>query len=361
MSLTGKGMMIWMLPRIEDGSPERIAIEAQKAGFTHVLIKVADGLWAYNVDRQNNRDYLPPVIQALRARGIQVWGWHYVYGQNVQGESRIAIQRVKQLQLDGYVINAEIEYKSPGMHSKAEQFMKLIRHPLASTPIALSSFRYPKIHHQFPWKQFLTYCDYNMPQVYWEQAHTPASQLERSYEQFRAIAPNSTYVPTGSLYKTNGWVPTPNDMLHFLKTATSLGLKAANFYVWDHRKFLQDQWNIISAYDWSQQRVEQNIGRQFIDTLNALDAKKAASLYADNAVHITSKKTIQGRNAIQSYYETFFKIEMPGARFNLLSVNGSNHTFSLYWRAHAGSKEITGRDAIGVYQNKITYHYSQIL
>jgi hypothetical protein len=79
---------------------------------------VADGLWAYNVDRQNNRDYLPPVIQALRARGIQVWGWHYVYGQNVQGESRIAIQRVKQLQLDGYVINAEIEYRTKACTKK---------------------------------------------------------------------------------------------------------------------------------------------------------------------------------------------------------------------------------------------------
>jgi hypothetical protein len=45
---------------------------------------------------------MPPLAAALRARGISGLGWHYVYGYNPGAEAKIAVQRVKELGLDGY-------------------------------------------------------------------------------------------------------------------------------------------------------------------------------------------------------------------------------------------------------------------
>lgn len=361
MALAGKGMMIWQLPRCEDGSPEKIALAAKQAGLTHVIIKIANGMLAYNVDRNNNQDLLPPVIRALKAKGIDVWGWHYIYGHNVIGEARIAIQRVKQLRLDGYVIDAEIEYKQRGMDKKAEEFMKMIRPALSNIPIALSSYRYPKYHPELPWKQFLSYCDYNMPQVYWEQAHTAASQLERSYEQFKVVGPNRKFVPTGAFYKTNGWLPTPQDIQDFLRKSADLGLKAANFYTWDHKKYLLDQWNTLAAYNWDARGLVETFGQRLIAMLNTNNPQFLSRFYQENAVHITAKQTIQGSSQITSHYKRVFDIERPGAKYDLIAEQKDGNAVTIQWRASFGGKEISGRDSFGLQGEKIAYQYSQVL
>ncbi len=101
MAISGKGMMIWKIPSCEAGNATQIASVAKAAGFTHVLIKIADGIYSYNVNNTTKVDLAPPVVSALRAQGIQVWGWHYVYGNNPVGEAQIAVKRTKALGLMG--------------------------------------------------------------------------------------------------------------------------------------------------------------------------------------------------------------------------------------------------------------------
>lgn len=127
MGLKGKGFFIWKIRDAEGGNPEAIANTAQAAGFTHVLLKIADGSYPYNVDRNTNVDLTEPVVHALRQRGISVWGWHYVYGNGPVGEANIAIRRLEQLNLDGYVVDAEAEYKEPGKANAARIYMEKLR------------------------------------------------------------------------------------------------------------------------------------------------------------------------------------------------------------------------------------------
>ncbi len=181
--LNGKGFFIWQVKNCEGGQPDAIAARAQTAKLSHVLIKIADVTLAYGFN-QNNADLVKPVVEALRAKGIEVWGWHYVKGDDPDGEARIAIQRVKQLRLPGYVIDAEGEYKTLDKAPAARKFMTALRAGLGNLPIALSSYRFPSFHKDFPWQAFLEKCDLNMPQVYWEQAHNPDVQLQRSVTEF---------------------------------------------------------------------------------------------------------------------------------------------------------------------------------
>ncbi|MEK6255704.1 MAG: hypothetical protein N2C13_00115, partial [Chloroflexota bacterium] len=124
MTLNGKGMFIWQLWNTESEDPEAIASLAKEADFSHVLIKVADGTNTYNYDRDKQYDRVPAVAMALRAQGIQVWGWQYVYGDNPLGEARRAAQRVDGLGLDGFVIDAESQYKESGKKTAARQYMR---------------------------------------------------------------------------------------------------------------------------------------------------------------------------------------------------------------------------------------------
>ncbi|MEP7357991.1 MAG: hypothetical protein ABI847_12165, partial [Anaerolineales bacterium] len=163
--LTGKGWFIWQVSRCERGIPAAIADKAAAAGLSHVLLKVAERTYAFGIDR-TGRDLVAPVAAALRERGLQVWGWHYVYGDKPVDEAERAVQRARELALDGYVVDAEGHYTAPGKAEAAQQFMAHLRAGLPrNTPVALSSYRYPSVHRELPWKEFLASSDLVMPQV----------------------------------------------------------------------------------------------------------------------------------------------------------------------------------------------------
>lgn len=213
MILQGKGYFVWRIWTCENGDVSAIANLAQQANFTHVLIKVADGAYSYNII--NNVDLVPPLVSALRQKGIVVWGWHYLYGNEPVSEADKAIQRIGQLNLDGYALDVEAEFKQPGKDAAARTFMKRLRNAYPSLPIALCSYRYPTYHPQVPWSVFLEQCDYNMPQVYWEQAHNPADQLRRSVLEFQALSPFRPIIPVGSAYRRGSWAASPTEVLDF--------------------------------------------------------------------------------------------------------------------------------------------------
>jgi len=114
MTLQGKGFYIWKVQYTEGGDNDAILALIKEAGLTHVLIKVANADQTYNYDKQRRIDLVAPLARLLKSEGITVWGWQYIYGDNPVGEARKAIQRVLELELDGFVVNAEKEFKQNG-------------------------------------------------------------------------------------------------------------------------------------------------------------------------------------------------------------------------------------------------------
>ena len=358
MVLQGKGFFIWRTIACENGDPNAIASLAAEANLSHVLIKVADTYFSYNI--YNGVDAVPPIADALRARGIQVWGWHYVKGYNPIAEANKAIERVHQLDLDGYVIDAESEYEEAGKAEAAKTFMSRLRTSLPDTPVALSSYRYPSYHPQVPWRDFLEKCDYNMPQVYWMQAHNAGDQLNRSVNEFQAMTPSRPIIPTGAAFKEAGWMPYPSEVLEFLQTAKSLNLKAANFYSWDScRAYLPDVWETIRDYPWTTAPTPLDITQQYIDALNTHDPEKVVGLYNPNAVHVTASRTIQGTAAIRIWYQSLLRSLLPNDTFKLSSFSGSGSSRHFTWTAKSSQGKVNnGNDTFGLVNGKISYHYS---
>ena len=363
MPLVGKGFFIWQINNTEGGNVNSIANLADQAKYTHVLVKIADGVYSYNVN-SSGVDLVPPLVQALHAKGIQVWGWHYVYGDGPNDEANKAIQRIRQTHIDGYVIDAEGEYKDPGKDQSARTFMSRLRSSFPSFPIALCSYRYPSYHPQLPWEEFLERCDYNMPQVYWIGAHNPTDQLRRSVDEFRAMSPFRPIIPVGAAFQSGSWKPTSADMTDFLQTTKSLNLSAANFWEWAHcRANLPTIWNTIRDYRWDvappPPPPPPDITIQYFTALNGHNPVQVASLYTPNAVHVTAARTVQGTAAIQSWYQTVFTQLLPNATFNMVSSSGSGSTRHFTWTATSSAGNVNnGSDTFGLINGQVAYHFS---
>jgi hypothetical protein len=244
--LSGVGMFIWVIGKCEGGNVIQIADLAEQANLTHVLIKVADGPWDYN------QALAGTLVSVLRSRSIEPIGWQYVYGANPIAEADKAISRCKEMDIQTFIVNAEAEYKQSGKATAAIAYMDRLRQGLPDVIFGLSSYRYPRYHTQFPWREFRERIDFDMPQVYWMQATNAGAQLKASFQEFLAMTPRRPYFPTGAAFAEWGWEAKPAEIIDFMNTAKELGLAGANFWSWQHaRHQLPHLWPVIRDYAWS--------------------------------------------------------------------------------------------------------------
>jgi len=362
MTLTGKGYYIWNVKNCEQGDPERITAQARASKLTHVLIKIADGAFPYNVNLENGYDYARGAIKKLQSQNISVWGWQYIYGNYPIQEAEIAVRRAIELGVDGFVVNAEQEYEQSNKTLAADRYMSILRNNLGSTPIALSSFRYPFYHRSFPFGKFLERCDYNMPQVYWMKSHNNAgAQLQRCINEYRQIQPYRPIIPTGPTFKEHGWVPTQSEVLEFIQVAQKLNLPAVNFWYWEGcRRDLPAFWNLVGEYSYGTEDAAKSVPGQYIQALNNKDIEKVLDLYHHNAVHIRSGNAVLGKQAIREWMITLLDQYLEKS-FSLLDETSERKVHNFRWQAKTrDGKCIEGRDTMGIIYNTIRYHYSFI-
>lgn len=222
--LKGKGIWLW---RVENDSIATIVKRVKGHGFSHIIVKIADGNIAYNT-QINMKD----LFDALLAEGIDPWGYQFVYGYNPSAEADIAKSLARNLtNMKGFVVDAEGAYKK--RYNQAVLYMDAISG--IKIPIAVTSYRYPHYHRTFPWKEFLSRCDIYMPQVYWAGSHNAGDQLLSSMAEIEQLL--SAYnihdvqiSPIGAAYCEWGWCPTLNEVMEFSAVAEAQGISAISFW-----------------------------------------------------------------------------------------------------------------------------------
>ena len=359
--LTGKGMYIWKIENCHNGSVSEITRRAVRSNFSHVLIKVANGIYSYNYDWESKIDLVPPLVAALKSEEIQVWGWHYLFGDQPWEEAAKAISRIRELGLDGYVLNAEGHYK--GKYYSATTFMDQLTRAISNIPIALSSYRYPSYHPTVPWNQFLKKCDLNMPQIYWLFADNPGAQLKKSIADFMNLQYTPPILPTGAACTENGWSPTLDEVVEFMNKVKELNLPGFNFWEWGSlvTTLPDEYYRTIRDFDWeSGTASQQDISEIFIAALNSHDLNQLQGLYKEDAVHITSERTVQGTEAIKSWFSTLFTEILPDSEFTLAGFSGTGNSRQISWTANSSTGNVqNGSDTLGLIDGKIAYHFSQ--
>jgi hypothetical protein len=248
----GKGWFIWVLSSTMGGNPLALAQAAKEAGVGHLIFHIHDG-YLGETKVPGGMD-LTPFIAAAEAVGIECWGWGAVYKSTwSQGCDRVIEAKKKHPTLVGYILDAEAPIK--GAPNEAMAIMNKLRYFLPDMPIGLSSYRFPLFHPELPWKEFRSKCDFDMPQVYWEQSTSDtagSSQLVSSFNYFKAMLPQLPFVATAPAYKVGTWQATIAQIRNFFIAAIhQLGLNGVNFWVWyQTQRDLKALYDFIQTYQW---------------------------------------------------------------------------------------------------------------
>ncbi len=255
IGIEGKQIMMW-LPYEHIGQPATLVQLCIDLKLTRVSIKVANGNYLYT--------NLQPYVTALRAAGISVAGWHYLYSgvkfpdpkkpewvwTNItpEQEAEVTKDAILLYGLDAIELDVEKEFKVGNQQQRAERYMAaLLPCPI---PVGLCTYRFPDLHQEIPWQTFLTYengVDYVNPQVYWgvvDATHGPVPELKKSYAQYQALFKkygSREYFPVGRNYYGDGYPVPPagspgtmaKEIDDFLTLANNECMPAASFWALD--------------------------------------------------------------------------------------------------------------------------------
>jgi hypothetical protein len=153
-------MWIWYLDRSDGGNLAAIAARAHAAGVRTLIVKSGDGT---NYWSQFSRR----VVGSLRAAGLRVCAWQYVYGTHPAAEAAVAVRAVR-AGAECLVIDAESEYE--GRYASAQAYLRAVRAGAGvGYPLGLASFPYVDYHPGFPYSVFLGRggAQFDLPQMYW--------------------------------------------------------------------------------------------------------------------------------------------------------------------------------------------------
>jgi hypothetical protein len=229
----GSGMWIWYVNQAQGGDVKAMIAQAHAHGVSTVFVKSGDGTSYWT-------QFSPSLVSALKAGGLRVCAWQYVYGKSPAAEASVAARAVTQAGADCFVIDAESEYE--GRYSQAQTYVGDLRAAVgAAYPIGLAGFPYVDYHPSYPYSVFLgpNGAQFNVPQAYWKAIGGGVDAVVDHTYRFnrpygRAIA------PLGQTYDS----PPSSEILRFRQLAAWEGAAGLSWWSWQHTAAAG--WNAIS-------------------------------------------------------------------------------------------------------------------
>jgi hypothetical protein len=227
----GAGMWIWELPNSEGGDPAAIAQRALGNNVSTVFIKSGDGTSYWN-------QFSPQLVADLKARGLRVCAWQYVYGRDPAGEAATAA-RAKEAGAECFVIDAESEYE--GRYDQAREYTAKLREAVGRDyPVGLAGFPYVHYHPSYPFSAFFGDggAQFNVPQVYWKEIGGGVDQVvETTYNVNRPYG--RPIVPIGQTYNQ----PPVEEIQRFRQLVAANGSGGHSWWSWQETQ--DPEWTAI--------------------------------------------------------------------------------------------------------------------
>jgi hypothetical protein len=232
-ALAGDGMWIWYVSRSSGGKPGQIASKAHRHGIETVLIKSGDGTRYWG-------QFSSGLVSALKARGLRVCAWQFLYGRNPAKEARVGAAAVSR-GADCLVMDVEGQYE--GRYPQASTYMATLRSLVGPEyPVALSSFPYVDYHPALPYSVFLGPggAQYNLPQLYWKTIGTTVDAGFTHTWVWNRIYRRSI-LPLGQVYLN----PKAGQIRRFRALAMSHGFEGVSWWSWQSAR--KRQWKAVGA------------------------------------------------------------------------------------------------------------------
>ena len=227
----GAGMWIWELRNSEGGDPSAIAQRALGNNVSTVFIKSGDGTSYWD-------QFSPQLVADLKARGLRVCAWQYVYGNDPAGEAATAA-RAKEAGAECFVIDAESEYE--GKYDQAREYTAKLREAVGRDfPVGLAGFPYVHYHPSYPFSAFFGDggAQFNVPQVYWKEIGGGVDTVvETTYTVNRPYG--RPIVPIGQTYNQ----PPLEEIQRFRQLVAANGSGGHSWWSWQETQ--DPEWTAI--------------------------------------------------------------------------------------------------------------------
>jgi len=226
-----RAMWIWELGSSSGGDLAQIIAKAKSYGVGMLIIKSSDGTqpWA---------QFTPELVSALRAAGLRVCAWQYVYGRVPAKEARLGADAVRE-GAACLVIDAESEYQ--GRYHAAQRYLSLLRQQVGKNfPIGLAGLPYVDYHPGFPYSVFLGPggAQYNLPQMYWKDIGVSVDQVFAHTYMYNRVYLRPIY-PLGQLFDR----PRLGQIIRFRQLAAAYGARGVSW--WDYQEASGSNWRAI--------------------------------------------------------------------------------------------------------------------
>jgi hypothetical protein len=166
-------------------------------------------------------------VSALKARGLKVCAWQYVYGAHPADEAVVGAGAVA-LGADCLIIDAESEYE--GRYAQAQSYLQELRARIGSAyPVGLAGFPYVDYHPAFPYSVFLAAgaAEANQPQMYWKAIGTTVdANFAHTYTWNRLY--KRPIFPLGQTYDRTP----PAQIRRFRQVARAYGARSVSWWEW---------------------------------------------------------------------------------------------------------------------------------
>jgi hypothetical protein len=264
--IEGKTIFSWNVPEIFKGDPKAFAEALVNAGFEGVLLKSGNGnaifrmstngpwpKWGENIKKE--------LVDALRAAGLKVYFWHFVYGVDIKGELAIADHQCTEFGPDEYVWDVETSFDE---QKNAEANARLLTtglekaHP--NIPQALCWWALPKNpkNHNQEWHPirvahaFMDVVDCVMPMMYWGGRTITDALLYLDWSLSIWKEFNSKpIIPVGRAYTGDGGYMDATAITAFAKTlkerSATWNLPGVSWWVLDQVMRNPECWSAMAA------------------------------------------------------------------------------------------------------------------
>ncbi|MGH2852500.1 MAG: peptidoglycan-binding domain-containing protein [Solirubrobacteraceae bacterium] len=219
-AIEGRAVWIFDLAGSAGGSAGAIAAQARTAGVRSVFVKAADGASLL-------RQYSAAVVSDLRADGLNVCAWQFVYGRHPAAEAAAAVAAVR-AGAQCLIVDAEASYE--GRYWAARRYMRDLRAGVGRAfPVGLASFPFVTLHPWFPYSQFLGPggAQFDMPQMYWQAI---GASIDGVFA--RTFVDNRLYgrpiVPVGQAFGR----PAPAAIARFRALTVAYGAPGISWWDW---------------------------------------------------------------------------------------------------------------------------------
>ena len=226
-------MWIWIVDRSSGGSPAAIVRKARTHGIEMVVVKGADALTRWS-------QFSPSFVSRLKAGGLRVCAYQFVYGRYPRGEAEVGAQ-LAQSGADCLMIDAEGHYE--GRYAQAQRYLKRLRARIGPEyPLGLTSFPYVHYHPAFPYSVFLGPggAQFNVPQMYWRAIGTSVGRIFSITYRYNGVY-GRPVLPLGQVWQH----PPPAEIGRFRQLALTHGATGASWWSWQEARWRD--WRAVGA------------------------------------------------------------------------------------------------------------------